>query len=201
MRCAAALSTTRDSEAALGEVVDRLAEAFGGEPADLAVVFASMHHAEALGRVGAELTGPGPGPPRPGLHRGDDHRRGPRGRGRAGPERLGDPAPGGRAQADPDRRVDDGLDALEGLAPGPARSCSWATRSRSRPTPGSRSSTPRPPASGSWAGWPAAARSPARTGSCSTARSSRTAPWAWPSAAGSRSGPWSARAAGRSAAR
>jgi small ligand-binding sensory domain FIST len=61
MRCAEALSTSRDSESAIGEVVGRLAEAFGGERADLALVFASIHHAEVLGRVGAALTGRGLG--------------------------------------------------------------------------------------------------------------------------------------------
>ena len=61
MRCAAALSTSSDSESALEAVVDRLAEAFGGEAADLALVFASIHHAGALGRVGAALAGRGLG--------------------------------------------------------------------------------------------------------------------------------------------
>jgi small ligand-binding sensory domain FIST len=61
MRCAAALSTSGDSDSALGEVVERLAEAFDGEGADLAMVFASIHHAEILGRVGAALTGRGLG--------------------------------------------------------------------------------------------------------------------------------------------
>jgi small ligand-binding sensory domain FIST len=61
MRCAAALSTSTDSDSALGEVVERLSVAFGGERADLAMVFASIHHAEALGRVAAALTGRGLG--------------------------------------------------------------------------------------------------------------------------------------------
>jgi small ligand-binding sensory domain FIST len=61
MRCAAALSTMRNSEAALHEVLDRVAGAFEGEPADLAVVFTSMHHAEVLGRLGAELQARGLG--------------------------------------------------------------------------------------------------------------------------------------------
>ncbi len=55
MRCASAFSTSRNSEAALREVLDGLAGNFDAEPADLAVVFASMHHAETLGRVGSEL--------------------------------------------------------------------------------------------------------------------------------------------------
>jgi small ligand-binding sensory domain FIST len=61
MRCAVALSTLRNSESAQREVIDRLAEAFAGESADLAVVFASMHHAAALGQVGAELMARGLG--------------------------------------------------------------------------------------------------------------------------------------------
>jgi small ligand-binding sensory domain FIST len=61
MRCAAALSTMRKSEAALREVVDRLAGAFAGDPADLAVVFASMHHADILGKLGLELSSRGLG--------------------------------------------------------------------------------------------------------------------------------------------
>ena len=61
MRCSGALSTTRNSEAASREVVDRLVEGLSGEPADLAVVFASIHHADALGKVAAELTARGVG--------------------------------------------------------------------------------------------------------------------------------------------
>ena len=45
----------------LGEVLDRLAGSFAGTPADLAAVFASMHHADTLGQVGAELTARGLG--------------------------------------------------------------------------------------------------------------------------------------------
>jgi small ligand-binding sensory domain FIST len=61
MRCAGALSTMRNSEAALREVVDRLADALAGEPADLAMVFASMHHAEILGKLSTELMARGLG--------------------------------------------------------------------------------------------------------------------------------------------
>ncbi len=61
MRCASALSTTRNSEAAAREVVERVALAFEGEPADLAVVFCSMHHADILGSLGAELKARGLG--------------------------------------------------------------------------------------------------------------------------------------------
>jgi len=55
MRCASALSTANDTGAAVGEVIGRLAEAFGGETPDLAVAFASIHHAEGLGRLGSGL--------------------------------------------------------------------------------------------------------------------------------------------------
>ncbi len=61
MRCASALSTLRDSDSAIAEVLDRLAGAFAGTTADLALGFASMHHAEALGRLGAELAARGLG--------------------------------------------------------------------------------------------------------------------------------------------
>lgn len=61
MRCAAALSTARESESAIAELADRLAEGMAGEPADLAVLFASMHHAGSLGRAGSELSGRGLG--------------------------------------------------------------------------------------------------------------------------------------------
>ena len=43
------------------EVVGRLGEAFAGESADLAFVFASMHHAAILGQVGTELMARGLG--------------------------------------------------------------------------------------------------------------------------------------------
>ncbi len=61
MRCASALSTSRDSDLAVREVLDRLGGEFAGEGADLAVVFASIHHAEGLARLGAELTARGLG--------------------------------------------------------------------------------------------------------------------------------------------
>ncbi len=61
MRCASALSTSRDSDLAIREVLGRLADRFEGEPADLAVVFGSIHHAEALDRLGPELTARGLG--------------------------------------------------------------------------------------------------------------------------------------------
>jgi small ligand-binding sensory domain FIST len=61
MRCASVLSTVRNSDAALRDVVERLAAQLGDRsgPADLAVIFASMHHADLLGKASAELTAKG----------------------------------------------------------------------------------------------------------------------------------------------
>jgi len=55
MACISALSTASDTGAALGEVLDRSLQAFRDQPADLTVLFASMHHADALGRVASEI--------------------------------------------------------------------------------------------------------------------------------------------------
>jgi small ligand-binding sensory domain FIST len=55
MSCISVLSTARDPDVALGEVLDRVARDLAGEGADLVVAFASAHHAEALGRLGAEV--------------------------------------------------------------------------------------------------------------------------------------------------
>ncbi|MBX6315709.1 MAG: FIST C-terminal domain-containing protein [Isosphaeraceae bacterium] len=55
MKCASALSTRRDTDAALRDVLDRVAEGLEGEPADLAVAFTSAHHADALGRLAREV--------------------------------------------------------------------------------------------------------------------------------------------------
>ncbi|WP_435007055.1 FIST signal transduction protein [Tundrisphaera lichenicola] len=59
MRCASALSTSKDCDSAVEEVVEQLVGSFEGNPADLAMVFASIHHAEALAAVGTELMGRG----------------------------------------------------------------------------------------------------------------------------------------------
>src|ERR1700757_3800364 len=61
MKCVTALSTLRDSSAALRQVVDRAAQGLGGEPASLVLVFASMHHADALGELAALVQGRGLG--------------------------------------------------------------------------------------------------------------------------------------------
>ncbi len=56
MKCVSALSIERDAKAALREVVDRATATLGGESADLALVFVSMHHAEALGEIASLVT-------------------------------------------------------------------------------------------------------------------------------------------------
>jgi len=56
MKCVSALSTVRNTEAALRQLVDRATEGIAGGPADLAVVFSSMHHADALAEIAAEVT-------------------------------------------------------------------------------------------------------------------------------------------------
>ncbi len=55
IRCAEALSTVRNTDAALDEVISKLNDGLGGEPGDLAFVFATMHHADALDRIGRTL--------------------------------------------------------------------------------------------------------------------------------------------------
>ncbi len=49
MKCGVALSTRPDSDEAAADVLSRVADQFGPEPADLAVVFGTSHHAEILG--------------------------------------------------------------------------------------------------------------------------------------------------------
>jgi small ligand-binding sensory domain FIST len=55
MKCASALSTARNTESALRDVVGRTARDMAGEPADLALAFVSPHHADALGRIAEEV--------------------------------------------------------------------------------------------------------------------------------------------------
>jgi small ligand-binding sensory domain FIST len=55
MNCVSALSTVRSTPAALRDVVDRVAAGLNGEPADLAMIFASMHHADSLGLIAEEV--------------------------------------------------------------------------------------------------------------------------------------------------
>lgn len=61
MRCAAALSNDPDGDTAIEEVLQRLGESFAGGSADLALIFASMHHADHLGRLSAALADRGLG--------------------------------------------------------------------------------------------------------------------------------------------
>jgi len=55
MKCVSALSTVANTESALADVVGRMAGELGGEPADLALVFASIDHAEGLGRIARDV--------------------------------------------------------------------------------------------------------------------------------------------------
>jgi small ligand-binding sensory domain FIST len=55
MPCASALSTASSSETATADVLNRVAEGLQGQTADLAVVFASIHHAEVLGDLAETL--------------------------------------------------------------------------------------------------------------------------------------------------
>ena len=56
MKCVSALSTAKDTEDALEEVLEAATGATTeGSPADLVLVFASMHHADGLGRIAAEV--------------------------------------------------------------------------------------------------------------------------------------------------
>jgi small ligand-binding sensory domain FIST len=60
MKCASALSTARNTDAALAEVLDRAAAEFG-DPAtgDLAIVFSSAHHADSFAAIGRAIRGRG----------------------------------------------------------------------------------------------------------------------------------------------
>jgi small ligand-binding sensory domain FIST len=55
MKCAVGLSTADRSGDAIDEVLDKLARALDGARADLAMVFSSMHHANALGALAAKI--------------------------------------------------------------------------------------------------------------------------------------------------
>ncbi len=48
MRCASALSTARNTDAAFRDVLDRVADGLAGEEADFALAFTSAHHADRL---------------------------------------------------------------------------------------------------------------------------------------------------------
>ncbi len=55
MKCASALSTLRNTEAATAEVLERVKAGLSGDPADLAFLFVSPHHAEDLGKIGRKV--------------------------------------------------------------------------------------------------------------------------------------------------
>lgn len=61
MRCASALSTVRNTDAAFADVLGRVAAGLDGTPADLAVVFSSSHHADRLGELAPRLAEAGLG--------------------------------------------------------------------------------------------------------------------------------------------
>lgn len=55
MKCVSALSTASNSASAFSQVLEKLETGLEGEKADFCVLFASMHHADELGRFAAEL--------------------------------------------------------------------------------------------------------------------------------------------------
>ena len=55
------ITTNRDSEAAIAEVLERAAAQHEGGPADLALIFASIHHAEFLGTLAGKVQNRGLG--------------------------------------------------------------------------------------------------------------------------------------------
>ncbi len=59
MRCVSLLSTAHDSEQAMNDVVARAVAGLGKGAADLAFVFATSHHAEALGQVAQRIRAQG----------------------------------------------------------------------------------------------------------------------------------------------
>ncbi len=61
MKCASALSTTRNTESAILEVQSQVLDELGDEPADLALIFSSIHHADALGELAAMIRSKGLG--------------------------------------------------------------------------------------------------------------------------------------------
>ncbi|QEH37656.1 FIST N domain protein [Aquisphaera giovannonii] len=55
MRCISALSTARTMNAAFHQILEKLEGDRGDGPADLCVIFSSMHHADEVGRMAALL--------------------------------------------------------------------------------------------------------------------------------------------------
>ncbi|WP_422926008.1 FIST signal transduction protein [Singulisphaera sp. PoT] len=60
MKCVSVLSLQNQTEDALAEVLEKASAAIGSS-ADLALIFASIHHAEGLGKIASELTRAGLG--------------------------------------------------------------------------------------------------------------------------------------------
>ena len=59
MKCVSALSTSIDSEEAINDVIGRAVAQLGSTPADLAIVFATAHHADAMIRIAERLVSQG----------------------------------------------------------------------------------------------------------------------------------------------
>ncbi len=55
MKCVSALSTSRSTDSAVSEAIDRAVRGIKPEAADLALIFANSHHAGALGRIAEEV--------------------------------------------------------------------------------------------------------------------------------------------------
>jgi small ligand-binding sensory domain FIST len=55
MKCAVGLSTLRNTPSATSEVIERVVAGLDGESADLAFVFASPHHTDALDAIGKRV--------------------------------------------------------------------------------------------------------------------------------------------------
>ncbi len=59
MKCASALATEQETPAAISGVLDRVASQLAGQTADIALAFASSHHAGGLGRLADEAMAQG----------------------------------------------------------------------------------------------------------------------------------------------
>ena len=51
MKCVSAMSTARNTDAALQQILQQLDQGLAGDSADLTLIFSSMHHADELGRI------------------------------------------------------------------------------------------------------------------------------------------------------
>jgi small ligand-binding sensory domain FIST len=61
MNCVTALSTARSTAAAFQQVIEKLGDGLAGEPADLCLIFSSIHHADELARLAASIREQGNG--------------------------------------------------------------------------------------------------------------------------------------------